>query len=65
MKHNRKPNNVAVRNALTEHGLFTYSLEDILGVSETTVTRMMRHELPKEEQDRIIKLIEEGDYGKL
>jgi hypothetical protein len=50
--------NIPVRNALSKHGLYVCDLVDILKVSETTVTRMMRHELPKEEQKRIIGLIE-------
>lgn len=54
----RKQHNVSVRNALKEHGLFVCDLEEILGVSETTITRMMRHELPQDRQKEIIKLIE-------
>ena len=50
--------NIAIRKALKKNGLCLWHLEDILGVSCMTVTRMMRHELPKDEQSRIIKLIE-------
>lgn len=50
--------NIPIRNALKEHGLHTYNLGDILGKSEATITRMMRHELPKEKQTEIINLIE-------
>ena len=50
--------NIAIRNSLKKYGLYAYSLAELLGVSEATVTRMMRHELPKDEQSRIIKLIE-------
>lgn len=50
--------NIAIRNSLKKHGLYAYSLADLLGVSEATITRMMRHELPKDEQKRIIGLIE-------
>lgn len=50
--------NLAIRNALKRCGLYSYNLADILGVSEATITRMMRHELPRDEQNRIINLIE-------
>jgi hypothetical protein len=53
-----KQQNKAIRTALKKNGLFTYDLGDILGVSEATVIRMMRRELPQDEQDRIISLIE-------
>ena len=36
-----------------------YQLDQILGVSEATRCRMLRNELPAEEQDRICKLIDE------
>ena len=56
--------NILIREALSKHGLYVYQLQDILSVSETTITRMMRHELPKDEQSRIIKLIEKEGQEK-
>lgn len=50
--------NLMVRVALLEKGLHVYDLVDILHVSESTVTRKMRKEMPAEEQVRIIDLIE-------
>lgn len=53
-----KQKNIAIREALKRNGLFLWNLEDLLGVSCMTITRMMRHELSQDEQKRIIKLIE-------
>lgn len=49
--------NQRIRIALIEAGLHMYDLADILQVSEASVTRMMRKELPEDEQDRITELI--------
>ena len=54
----REQKNISIRNALKKYGFFVYDLEHILNVSESSITRMMRRELPKTEQDRIIKLID-------
>ena len=53
--------NKRIRLKLVEHGLTQYKLAKLLGVSEMTVYRKLRDELPKEEQDRICKLIEKAD----
>lgn len=50
--------NARIREKLKQHGLHLYNLQDILSVSEMTITRMMRHELPREKQTEIINLIE-------
>ncbi|MCR5235529.1 MAG: hypothetical protein K6E53_16740 [Lachnospiraceae bacterium] len=52
--------NKAIRDALAKQGLFLYQLGKILNVSEATVTRMMREELPEPEQRRIVNLIKKG-----
>ncbi len=52
-------NNKKIRQALASHMMKYYQLDEILGVSEATRCRMLRSELPEEEQARIIKLIEE------
>ena len=38
--------------------MFNYQLADILGISEATLCRKLRKELPAEEQDRMVRLIE-------
>lgn len=61
-------NNIRVRQALASKMMKYYHLDEILGISEATRCRMLRNELPEEEQDRICKLIdeytakEEGDH---
>lgn len=52
-------NNLKIRIKLTEKGLKYYELDRILGISEPTRCRMLRNELPTEEQNRICKLIDE------
>lgn len=43
---------------LLEYDLTQYDLSKLLGVSEMTVYRRLRDELPEEEQNRICDLIE-------
>ena len=50
--------NKQVRMKLAEYELTQYDLSKLLGVSEMTVYRKLRDELPKEEQDRLCDLIE-------
>ena len=52
--------NMKIRKKLAENMMKLYQLDEILGISEATRCRMLRKELPEEEQDRIIKLIEEN-----
>lgn len=55
--------NKLIKMKLMEHEMTQYDLSKLLGISETSVYRLLREELPKEEQDRIVKLIETGgDY---
>lgn len=51
--------NKPIRMKLMEYGLTQYDLAKLLGISEMTVYRRLRDELPEEEQDRIITKIEE------
>lgn len=50
--------NIRIRETLKSNGLHLYQLGEMLSVSEAYITRMMRHELPKEKQSEIISLIE-------
>ena len=52
-------NNLKIRVKLLETGLRYHVLDRILGISEPTRCRMLRKELPAEEQERICKLIDE------
>ena len=50
--------NKKIRMKLLEHDLKQWELAKIMGKSEATVYRLLREELPEEEQDRICDLIE-------
>ena len=52
-------NNLKIRMKIMEKGLKYYELDRILNISEPTRCRMLRNELPAEEQERICKLIDE------
>ncbi len=51
--------NLKIRIKLTEMGMKYYELDKLLGISEPTRCRMLRNELPEDEQDRICKLIDQ------
>lgn len=53
-------NNLRIRLKLTEKNVRYWELgQNILGISEATLCRRLRSELPDDEQNRIIRLIEE------
>ncbi len=52
-------NNMKIRIKLLEHNKRLWWLAGILGTSEATLSRRLRNELPEEEQNEIIQLIEE------
>lgn len=52
-------NNMKIRIKLLEHNKRLWWLARILGISESTITRRLREEMPEDEQERIIQLIEE------
>lgn len=52
-------NNLKIRFKLMQSGIKYYELDKILGISEPTRCRMLRKELPEEEQERIVQLIEQ------
>lgn len=55
-----KVTNKRVRDELIRNGLFLWQLAKRMGVSEASVTRMMREELPDARQDELIDLIRKG-----
>ncbi len=61
-----KQSNMLIRQTLRLYGTPLWKLGKILRISESSVTRLMRDELPEEEQVRIISLIEkeEGKEGR-
>ena len=50
--------NISVRIKLTESGMKQWQLARLLGISESQLSRKLRTELPQEEQDRIIEIIQ-------
>lgn len=52
--------NMKIRLALMETGVRQYELGKLLGVSESTIWRKMRFEMPEEEQEKIVRLIKES-----
>ena len=51
--------NEKITDARKKAGLRQWQVADLLGVREDKFCRMLRYELPKEEQERIVKLIRE------
>lgn len=52
-------NNTKVRTKLFETDIPRWKCAKLLGISEMTLYRMLRNELPEAEQDRICQLIDE------
>ena len=53
-------NNSKVRIKMLESGFKQWEVADLLGVSESVFSRKLRNELPEEEQDKIVNLIEQS-----
>lgn len=51
--------NLEIRNALAKTGMCEWQLADVLGVSESTITRWMRHEMSDAKKAEIIGAIHE------
>ena len=52
-------NNKSIRIALIERGLKQWQLAEILGNTDTHMSRLLRHELPFERQEEIVSIIKE------
>lgn len=52
-------NNLIVRMELMKASMKMYQLAEVLGISENTLLRKMRHELSDEEQKEIVTKIQE------
>lgn len=55
----KKIRNIRIRTELKECGVKYWELAMIMGISDATLCRRLRIEIPAEEQERIIKLIRE------
>lgn len=54
-------NNKKVRIAMMECNMKQWQLAKLLEVSESTVNRMLREELPEDDQKRLVEIIEGGE----
>ena len=53
-------NNAKIRIKMIETGMKQWEVARLLGMSESVLSRRLRDELPEDEQDRIVALIEEN-----
>ena len=51
--------NAAIRTRAKEKGVRLWELAEIMGISEPTITRRLRRELPAEQQEKMLALIDE------
>lgn len=51
-------NNTKIRIKMLETGMKQWEVARLLGMSESVLSRRLRDELPEDEQDRIVALIE-------
>ncbi len=51
--------NADIRTAAKQSGVFLYAIADKLGISEPTMTRLMRRELPEEKKSQLKAIIAE------
>lgn len=55
--------NEKIRKAVKDNGMYIWQLSEVLDVSEATITRWMRHEMPREKQADIIEKINQYRKG--
>lgn len=52
-------NNLELRTKARKNGVRLWEIADRLGISEPTITRKLRRELPDNEKQRILAIIDE------
>ncbi len=50
--------NIDLKQAAKQAGVQVWKIADHLGISEATMTRKLRHELPEEEKQKLLAAIE-------
>ncbi|MBB5185409.1 dissimilatory sulfite reductase (desulfoviridin) alpha/beta subunit [Faecalicoccus acidiformans] len=55
----KEKRNLDIRNKLKETEIYLWEVADKLGISETHFVRKMRYELPEEEKEKILSIIDE------
>lgn len=58
-----KMNNLEIRKVMFEENMKQWELAELLGITEWTLSRKFRKELPEEEQARIISVIRNRKGG--
>ena len=58
MRNKSFETNKKVRDAIKKSGLMKWELADLMGIHHSTLSVKLRHEMPEEEQLRIIHMIE-------
>ena len=53
--------NQIIRSAAADHGVFLWEVADVLGITDSSFSRRLRHELPEEETSRILSIIKSID----
>ena len=56
-------NNNLIRKTLKESGVKYWELARLMGISDATLTRRLRDEIPAEEQKHIAEMIREHSRG--
>lgn len=51
--------NLDIRAEAKEKGVFLYEIAEKLGISDPTMTRLLRHELPQKKKEDIKEIISE------
>lgn len=52
--------NMEIRTALKEKRMYNYELAEMLGITEWTLSRKLRKELPDDEKKKILDIIEKA-----
>lgn len=57
--------NLEIRKALAKNGMRQWELADALGISESTMVKRLRKELPQDEKTRILNIIDKYQAEKI
>jgi len=56
--------NMDIRNAVLNNGVKFYQIAEKLGISDAALSKRLRNELPEEEKQKILNLINEIRSGR-
>ena len=58
MSLKREVKNLDIRKAIKDSGMYQYELAEALGISDVSLTKWLRRELPDEKKNMIFEIIE-------